>query len=256
MARIPIGLQLYTLREDTERDMAGTLRRVAALGYESVEFAGYGGLPAPQLRAVLAEAGLTAVSAHVPYDRLLNQLEEELFYAKELGLSYLIFPWVEADRIRSEAGLDELIGNLIAIGEQIRKAGLGFCYHNHEFELETVGGELILDRIYRKTDPALLQAELDLFWLKKAGIDPKHYLLSYTGRVRIVHLKDMEAGDEGFFAEVGHGIMDIPALLEAAAEAGVKHLLVEQDICRRSPWESIELSIGYLRQLGAAKPLA
>ncbi|MEO3947687.1 sugar phosphate isomerase/epimerase [Gorillibacterium sp. CAU 1737] len=255
MALLPIGLQLYTLRDYTETDMAGTLRRVAALGFEMVEFAGYGGLSASELNAVLKETGLVPLSAHVPYDQLKQGLDEQIRYAKEIGLGYLIFPYVDPELLKTEEGVASLVRDLTEMGHKIKEAGLDFCYHNHDAELGTVGGELILDRIYRLVEPELLQAELDLYWVKKAGLDPYHYLLSYPGHVPIVHLKDMTDDEEGFFAEVGHGSMDFPALLGAASEAGVRYLLVEQDQCRRSPWESIEMSLNYLRSIGAAKPL-
>jgi len=252
LTKIPVGLQLYTLREETAKDFPGTLAKVAELGYQVVEFAGYGDIPAAEMKQLLADNGLKAVSSHVGYHLLTSDLAGQIAYAKEIGIEYLIIPWFEQEKLQDEAEFMKAVASFRDIAEQVKAAGLTLCYHNHAFEFEKLGGEFILDRLYRELDETLLLAELDLYWVKKAGLDPKEYLLSYAGRVPVIHVKDMAGDEEGFFAEVGQGIIDYPAIFEVAPGAGVKYYLVEQDVCKRPPLESIKISIDYLKSLGIA----
>jgi sugar phosphate isomerase/epimerase len=252
MTKIPVGLQLYTLREETAKDFIGTLQKVADLGYQLVEFAGYGGIPAEKIKTVLDELGLKAFTSHVGYDLLLNDLDNQIAYAKTVGIQYLVCPWFEADKLKNKEEFSVVMENFKRIGQKIREAGLTFAYHNHDFEFVKVDGEYILDRMYNSLEPELLQAELDLYWVKKGGLDPKEYLLSYKGRVPVIHVKDMAGDEEGFFAEVGQGIIDFPAIFEVAEEVGVKYYIVEQDACKRPPLESVKMSIDYLKSIGIA----
>ncbi|MCL6457795.1 MAG: sugar phosphate isomerase/epimerase [Gorillibacterium sp.] len=252
MTKIPVGLQLYTLRDETAKDFPGTLKKVAELGFQVVEFAGYGGIPATEMKQLLDELGLKAISSHVGYDLLLGDLEGQIAYAKEIGIEYLVLPWFEQEKLQEESEYKVAVASFRTIAEKVTEAGLTFLYHNHAFEFAKLGGEFILDRLYREIDESVLKAELDLYWVKKAGLDPKEYLLSYKGRVPIIHVKDMAGDEEGFFAEVGQGIIDYPAIFEVAPSAGVKYYLVEQDVCKRPALESIKMSIDYLKSIGIA----
>ncbi|WP_059105967.1 sugar phosphate isomerase/epimerase family protein [Shouchella shacheensis] len=246
MGKLPIGLQLYTLRNETEEDFAGTLQKVKDIGYEGVEFAGFGGYSASELKELLASIGLQAFSSHVPLQTLRDDLEETIRYHKEAGIHYIICPFLDESE-RSEYEL--LAATLDEIGGTCREAGLTFCYHNHDFEFERVDGEYALDLIMNHTMPANVSLELDTYWAERAGVNAPGYSKSYTGRLPLVHIKDLKSKDNPTFAEVGEGILDISVIIAAAEEAGANYLIVEQDLCERSPLESIEISYKNLQRI-------
>lgn len=253
MANIPVGLQLYTLREETKNDFLGTLKQVAALGYQVVEFAGYGGIPAPEMKRALDSLGLRTLSSHVGIGQLDAELEQQIAYSLEIGAQYIVCPWLPEEELKDEAKFQALMDKFRSIGEACRKNGLTFAYHNHAFEFaRTDDGRYILDKMYDSVDASLMKAELDLYWVKKGGLDPKSYLLNYKGRAPLVHVKDMAGDAEGFFAEVGQGIIDYPSIFAIAEEVGVECYIVEQDVCKRPPLESVKMSIDYLKSIGIA----
>ncbi|NDI36554.1 sugar phosphate isomerase/epimerase family protein [Chengkuizengella sediminis] len=251
---IPVGLQLYTLREETEKDFVGTLKAVADMGYQAVEFAGYGGIEAKEMKKVLNDLGLSAPSSHVPIELLLTQLEEQIQYSVEIEAKYIVCPYLDAGTyLRGEQNLKNTLINFQKIALKCKENGLQFAYHNHDFEFEkSVDGKYILDHIYQSVEADLLVAELDLFWVKKAGLDPIQYLSSLKNRCPIIHVKDMTNDNRKTFAEVGHGIIDYPSIFEMAEQMGIKYYIVEQDVCERSPLESVKMSIDYLKSIGIA----
>jgi sugar phosphate isomerase/epimerase len=258
MAKIPVGLQLYTLRDDTSKDFIGTLKKVADMGYKVVEFAGYGDIPAKEMRKVLDDLGLEASSSHVGLpltepDKLKSQLSEQIEYNLEIGSKYIFTPWAPVEQMKTEEALQNFIDTLRGIGQEVNRNGLQYGYHNHAFEfVKRADGKYILDWMYESVDADTMLAELDLYWVKKGGLDPKQYLLSYKGRVPVIHVKDMTADERAFFAEVGQGIIDYPSIFSVAEEAGVKYYIVEQDQCERPPLESVKMSIDYLKSIGIA----
>ncbi|MFW6308684.1 MAG: sugar phosphate isomerase/epimerase family protein [bacterium] len=246
---IPVALQLYTVREETEKDFKGTLSKVAEIGYKGVEFAGYGGLSASELKKLLDDLGLKAAGSHVPYPAIDSDLDRVIQYNLEIDNKYISIPYMEFE------GKEEFIKTaeeLNKAGEKCKEAGIQLCYHNHNQEFEVFDGTYGLDLLYQNSDAQNLQVEIDTFWAKYAGVDPVEYINKYSGRIPLVHLKDMEANEEKDFAEVGEGIMDIESIAQAAEKAGAKWLIVEQDQCKRSPLESIEISFNNLKKMGLA----
>lgn len=253
MGRIPVGLQLYTLREETAKDFMGTLERVAEMGYQAVEFAGYGGIDAKEMRRALDNLGLKAPSSHVGLHLLEKDLQKEIDYALEVGIQYIICPYLNAEEKLSRETFEETMESFARIGEACRSQGIQFGYHNHAFEFErTSDGQYVLDKMFQSVPAEYMTAELDLYWVMKAGLDPAAYFQQYKGRCPLVHVKDMTADERGFFAEVGHGIINYPAIFELAQEVGVQYYIVEQDQCERPPLESVKMSIDYLRSIGIA----
>jgi len=247
MKRIPIAVQMYTLREDSEKDFAGTLKKVAQLGYEGVELAGYYGMPVKEVKALLDHLDLKAVSNHVPLVELENNLAQVIENQKILDSQYVVCPYIMPD-CRSEEDYQTLILLLDQIGEACRKEGITLCYHNHDFELERLAdGRQVLKAIFDDTKPANVKGEPDIYWLTKAGEKPVEWLKRYVNRTPLVHLKDMTTDEEQFFAELGTGGVDLDAVLAVGEETGVEWWIVEQDVCRRSPLESIEISLNYLQ---------
>lgn len=240
---------MYTLREESEKDFAGTLKRVAELGYDGVEFAGYGGLTVNEVKVLLDEFGLRATASHVPLEELENNLYQVIEEQKILESRYVVCPYLQPER-RSIEDYKALISFLDRAGELCRREGITLCYHNHDFELERLSnGRSILEAIFVKTSANNVKAELDVYWLAKAGENPVEWMNRYKNRTPLIHLKDMTTDDEQFFAELGTGCVDIEAVLKIGEESGVHWWIVEQDFSRRTPFESIEISINYLKSV-------
>ncbi|MBB6053503.1 sugar phosphate isomerase/epimerase family protein [Armatimonas rosea] len=249
MAKIPICLQMYTVRDDAQRDLAGTLATVASLGYAGVELAGYSGKTAQEYKALLDSHGLRAIGAHVGVDQVTGKIDQTIEEAKLFGYNYVIVPWIGKPYTESLEGYRTLGAELSAVAEQYTAAGLTLCYHNHAFEFDLLEGDKTgLDVLFESAPR--VQAELDTFWIKKGCQDIPEYLTRLSGRVPLVHLKDMDA--EGNFAPVGTGTVDYPALFAAAEAAGVAYYMVEQDSCQAplTPLESIKVSMENLKAWG------
>ncbi len=252
MSQLPVALQMYTVRDVAERDFLGTLRQVAQIGYAGVELAGTGGLSAPELKAALADLGLVAVGSHTPLHVLESDLADVIEFHQAIGCPHVIVPWVPLERRQTLDGWRQVAASLNRIGREVRQAGLYLCYHNHAFEFEPFDGKFALDWLYELTDPDLVKAELDTYWMQYAGQDPAAYIRKYADRVGLLHLKDMEPGDERMFAEVGEGVLDWPAIFQAAEASAVRWYVVEQDRCRRPSVESARLSFENLKKMGKA----
>jgi sugar phosphate isomerase/epimerase len=222
-----IGIQLYTVRGPMVEDVRGTLARLAEIGYREVEFAGYFGYSPAEIRGMLDEFGLASPSAHVPIEMLRGDVIQVIDTLVEIGHEYLVVPWLNPeersslDKYRAHA---ELFNQ---VSEQCAAAGLGFAYHNHEFEFEPIDGILPIDLLLDETDPKLVQIELDLYWITLAGADPFAYFERHPGRFPLCHVKDMAA--DGSMTDVGTGQIDFAALFAASERAGFKHYYVERD---------------------------
>jgi sugar phosphate isomerase/epimerase len=240
--KLPISLELYTLRNETSTDFMGTLEKVAQMGYKGVEFAGFGDIPADKMNEALIRLGLEATGSHTGKDELADNLDKVIEYNLEIGNKYVVLPY---DKQNTKAEWLEEIRKYSLIGKKLKKNGLQFCYHNHAHEFVKYDGEYIFDTIYKNTDKDILKAEIDTYWVYHAGLSPVEYIRKYSNRCPLLHLKDMRPGDRDT-AEVGEGIMDIGAIIKAAEETGVKWLIVEQDNCLRPPLESVKISIGNL----------
>lgn len=252
MPNIPVALQLYTLRDLTEVDYAGTLRKVAQLGYAGVELAGYGGLSAPDMKALLDDLQLKPAGSHVSIDAMKENLSEVIDYQLAIGNNFLVCPWIDVANPTNAADWIEVAALLTKIGQQCKRQGITLCYHNHDFEFATADGQCGLDLLYANSQPEALQAELDLHWVKKGGQDPVDYINKLSGRLPLVHLKDMADDAEAGFSEVGNGILDWPAIFAATAAAGTQWHIVEQDTCKRPCLESVEISLRNLQIWGIA----
>jgi sugar phosphate isomerase/epimerase len=248
-AKMPIALQLYTLRTETEKDFIGTLKKVAGLGYQGVEFAGYGDLPADELKDVLKELGMVPVNSHVSIDKMEKDLEGELSYALNLGLKDITVPYLPEDRRKDKASWLAVAKELQELGTQFKDAGINLHYHNHAFEFEVFDDKYGMDILMDNTDPQVVKLEVDTFWVQYAGLDPVKYLKGLSGRITMVHLKDMVKDEEPPFAEVGEGCMDIPRIIKVSKEIGAQWGIVEQDLCKRPPLESAKLSIENLKDM-------
>lgn len=247
---IPIAVQLYTLREETEKDFIGTLKKVAEIGYKGVEFAGFGGFKASELKAILNNLGLKPAGAHIGMDELNNNLNEVITYNLELGNSYIVCPYAsyenKEDYINMAAELDR-------IGKKLQSNGLQLCYHNHAHEFASFNGEYGLDLIYNGTTAESLKAEVDTYWVAYAGLDPVQYLNKYALRTPLVHIKDMDNSQNRDFTEIGNGILDIKAIAKQAIVNEAHWIIVEQDVCKRPALESVKISFENLKKMDLIK---
>jgi sugar phosphate isomerase/epimerase len=247
MRREQIALQMYTVRENAGRDMLGTLRQLFEMGYRAVEFAGYGGLSATELRAVLDEYGLRAVGAHVPFEEW-TEPERVLADLHILGCSHAAVPMMSPEHRESEAAVARVAEELNRLGEACEREGVAFSYHNHDFEFAPLGDATAWDVLMRETDPRLVGLELDVNWARYAGVDPEPLIRDLADRISLLHLKDMAPDDERSDALVGEGTMPWNELLAAGEAAGVDWYIVEQDH-PRDALEDIRRSLRNLERM-------
>lgn len=251
MRKMGIGLQMYTLRDETAQDFRGTLRKVAELGYEGVEFAGYGDIPAEEMKTLLQELGLKAIGSHVGIELLREDLQKEIDYLKTIGAKYMMCPYVAPEDREDAEGWKNLFAFLEEVGAEARKQGLIFGYHNHAFEFEAeVDGEFVFDAMYSTTSPDAVQVEMDVCWVQFAGQDPLAYIPKYAGRLPLLHLKDFSKDADGNMQtlELSQGSVDLPAVIKAASDAGTEWLIVEQDVCQNPPLQSVSNSLNWLKE--------
>lgn len=242
----PISVQMYTLREECEKDFIGTLERVAGLGFDGVEFAGYYDVDPADLKKELDRLGLRASGSHFPLKPLEENFEANLKAQKTLGSRYLIVAY-PLDRMEREEEYTELAAKLNKMGKRCREEGITLCYHNHDFELKEFGNRTGLDILLQETNPEYVQAEPDVYWITYAGKDPKEWMTAYNGRTPLVHLKDMTKDNARTFAPLGKGTINLKNVIELEEEAGVEWWVIEQDECEGSPLDSIQISIEYLK---------
>lgn len=244
---LPIAIQLWSVRDAVEKDFADTLRKIAEMGYEGVEFAGYGGLTSRELKKILDELGLKVCGSHVAIGVLMDDLEEVIRYNLEIGNKYIICPFAQYE---SKEDFEAMAVKLNDIAKKCKEHGLIVGYHNHAHEFKEFDGEYGLDILLNNTDKELVKAEIDTYWVEYAGVDSVSYLAKHSGRCDLVHIKDMEIVDgQKRSTEVGSGILNIPAIVEAAEKQGAKWLVVEQEYFTKPSLESVKIGYNYLNKV-------
>jgi sugar phosphate isomerase/epimerase len=224
---LEIGVNLYSARNAMEKDPDGTLAAIAGARYHNVELAGYYGLDATAFHNLLTKHGLQAVSAHVPIVRFDNELETVIAEAKQFGLHSLVVPWLSPEQRQADF-LRELPIMLNTWGKAVVQAGMRLAYHNHDFEYQIeVDGKLLMHLLEADAHPDFVDFEPDLYWIAEAGHDPVAELRRLHPRVRLVHAKDRAT--DGSIANVGGGVIDWPAVINAAKDQMVDYLIVEHD---------------------------
>jgi sugar phosphate isomerase/epimerase len=248
---LPIGLQLYTVRDALKRDFEGSLRQLAAAGYTHVETAGLP-QPAAKVRELLDSLGMKACGAHVGLDQLEKDLPAVIDEARTLGYRTVACPWV-GDEWRTAAGYRKLAGVLDAIGRQLADAGLQLAYHNHDFEFAKLPDSSTgMDILFGETDPELVHSELDLYWVRYADHDPAAWMTRLAGRIPLIHIKDMtRIGSDKKMTEVGTGVIDYAALARLAPTVGVQYMVIEQDggWIDNDPIKSATISLANFRKI-------
>lgn len=256
MKRPGIAAQVYSVREAAERDFAGTMAALRECGYEGVELAGLYGLCPEEVRDCLKGQGLEAVSAHVPYDAFVRDMEGTIGAYRTIGCGYIGIPYLPKERHCGGGLYQETCDFLRGISRRCAAQGMVLLYHNHTFEFErTDQGIFLFDELFGALSPEELQVELDVCWAKVGGVEPVAYLEKYRNRCPVVHMKDFRRAEDAVeLAALGEGGQDIPAIARAAAECGAAWLVVEQDDHPHGiPMENMRISCQCLREVWQEK---
>jgi sugar phosphate isomerase/epimerase len=253
---LPLGVQLYTVRNQAEGDLPKVLQNIHAIGYEEVET--YWNVythPAPELRRMIHDAGLRVPSGHFDYDGLSDKFD----YAKQLGVQWMVCPMLPKSQWTSIDGFHTAAKQFNVWGKRAKEMGMRFAFHNHDYEFQNFGGKQTgYDVLLNETDPSLVFFEMDCYWITQAGLDPVTMLHRLGKRVRMIHLKDRKPGfppshdmdaSSSHFTEVGHGGIQWKPMIETARSMGIEHYFVEQDESDINPVESITESYKYLRSI-------
>lgn len=266
-----LGLQLYSVRDEMEKDFFGTLQKVKAMGYEGGELAGYFSYTPEEVKDMFAKAGLEPISAHVSYNELISGIEKTVKNYKLIGCKYIAIPHLPEELRYGKEAYTEVVENIKKIGKVCNENGIVLMYHNHDFEFEkTTDGEYVLDALYNEVSSDLLKTEIDTCWVNVAGVNPCEYVEKYTGRAPVVHLKDffgernanmyeligvdskkVEKKNNFEFRPLGYGKQDIQAIVDSAKKAGAKWLIAEQDSPSMglTSLESVQKSADYMKTI-------
>ncbi|MHB9031193.1 MAG: sugar phosphate isomerase/epimerase family protein [Candidatus Latescibacterota bacterium] len=246
----PVALQLYTVRELAGKDFTGTLEKVAKIGYDGVEFAGYGGLSAKEMKQRLDDLGLKCAGTHEGFESLEKNLAEVIDYNREIGNKFLVCPSMPGEwRDKGADGFRAFGQRMNAIGEQANKAGMRLCYHNHSFEFKKENDKYLIEYLFEAVDPKLVGAEVDVYWVQHGGEDPASFIRRHAGRCPLIHMKDMAKDASHGFAPVGTGILDNKAIIRASRDAKAEWFTVEQDSSKQPILGEIETSLKNMREL-------
>lgn len=242
-----IGIQLYTVRDQMKADFEGTLARVAEIGYKEVEFAGYFNHSPADVKAILDHHGLSAPSTHIAFEND-DQWKTALDTAKMIGHEYIVMPWIPAERRKTLDDWKNFAQVFNRAAQMAHDAGIQFAYHNHDFEFPKLDGQVPYDVLLQNTDPKLVQLEIDLYWITKAGQDPLAYFSRWPGRIPLVHVKDSAGPPEHKMVDVGQGKIDWKRIFAKREQAGIKHFFVEHDQPPQ-PFADIAVSFNNLKSL-------
>ncbi|MGQ9524520.1 MAG: sugar phosphate isomerase/epimerase family protein [Armatimonadota bacterium] len=252
MSQTRLAAQMYTLREltRTPADIAETMKKVSAIGYRAVQLSALGEIDTRKLKTILDGEGLQVCATHVGYERLRDDLPAVIEEHLLLGCRHIAIGSMPGE-FRSEEGYVRFAREASEVAAKLAEAGFVFGYHNHSFELERYGSRTGLDILFEESDPNVFTMEIDTYWIQHGGGDPAAWIRRAVGRIPLVHLKDMGIVDgKQVMAEVGEGNLNWPAILEACRASGVEWYIVEQDTCRRDPFESLAISLRNLQGMG------
>ncbi len=276
MKKAFVGYQVYSAREDAAKDLLGVLKQIAAMGYDGVEFAGFYGHTAEEVKAMLDETGLVAISGHQAIPATVEEMFSTIAFYKTIGCKFLAVPYLEESKRPGADGFAKTLCQIYKFGKLCQEAGIQLLYHNHDFEFVKLSGEYGFDFIYDAIPEDILKTEIDCCWVKYSGEDPAAYIRKYSGRAPIVHLKDfvgVKKGDKSPYAlisadgsgnddakadkdvefefrPVGYGCQDVASLINAGLEAGAGWFIVEQDQWyNRTALEAAKMSIDTIKKL-------
>jgi sugar phosphate isomerase/epimerase len=252
-----IGLQLYSIRNEVKQDLKGTLQKIRSMGIRELEGGETYGMGVDAFTSMIHEMGFKMVGIGVDYDALTKDLGPVIEQAKKMGATYVICFWIGHNGDEFGMGdVEEAAKRFNNAGKIFKAAGLEFCYHIHGYEFRPSKNGTLFDDLMAKTDPALVGIELDVYWAKQGCADPVALINRYPSRIKMLHLKDREIGmkcdnkghaDEETNVVLGNGDVNIPAVMQAAKKAGVKHYFIEDESSR--VMKQLPLSIANLKKL-------
>ena len=244
-----VGVQLYSVRKEMLEDAAGTLKKLATIGYKEIESArsqkgNYYGLSPKEIKTVTGDLGIILRSGHTGID---NNWQRSIDAAAEAGQEYLICSSLPSNG-QTVANYQKVAEQFNQAGEQCKKANIKFGYHNHDYEFEKQDGKILYDILLERTDTNLVVMELDLGWVVVTGNKPEDYFNRFKGRFPLWHLKDMDVARK-HSTEFGKGQLDIKGMLKLAKQSGMKHFFVEQEEYTSTALESLQQDFDYLRNI-------
>lgn len=254
-----VGLQLFTIRADMAKDMDVALKEVKKMGYNYVEFSRFFDYTAEEIRAMLDKYQLECFSVHQHLAVYEEKGEEIIEFIKTLGAKYWVIPKLTTDRHKGSAVWEQTKKSIAELSKVLKKHGIILAYHNHEHEFNCYEGKYLLDWLFEEVPTEILQPQLDLCWVKYAGVDPVEYIRKYSGKMDTIHFRDFTAesfdgnleleyrSSNGFKSKpVGYGVQDFVSIVAAAKNAGVKYAIVEAD---GPTLEDARLSLDYLKSI-------
>ena len=265
--RLPIAIQLYSVRNSMQKDAEGTLAALKNMGYDGVEFAGFYGKSAKELRNICDNLGLVPISAHMVYTALRDEIDEKIEDFVTLGVKYVAISYMQLDFHKGGAEHDGVYENIKAMSAKLRKNGIQLLYHNHSFEMCEIDGKRAHDWLFEAMSESELQPEIDTAWIELETGEAEQYIRKFKNRCDLVHVKSYY-GKDGFdelihdpnqikprdtfdFCNFKVGRLDVPRIVNAAKESGAKWLVVEQDRedAELTELESAKINIDVLRAL-------
>ncbi len=247
-----IGIQLYTLRDQVADDFKGTLEKLAKIGYNSIEAAGYSdrmfyGFTPKEYKNIVTNLGLNPQSTHcgINTENASQVIDDTL----EAGMKYLVLPSIPAQKRKSADDYRRVAEEFNKIGEQCKSAGLLFAYHNHSHEFKQIDGVIPYNLLLENTDSDAVAFQLDIYWMVYGGYDPVDYFNAYPGRFKLWHIKDMDRSDDKGSTEIGQGTIDFEKLFRLKDKAGLLDFYVEQEAFKIPPFDSVKISFDYLNKL-------
>lgn len=245
MPSLPVALQLWSVRDDMNRDFAATVAEVGRIGYAGVELAGYGNLGPAGAKIAVESAGLKVAGMHVGIAALRSDPDKVVGEARLFATRHVIVPWWQPAEFVSAGAVEKIAEELNEIGARLRASGLQLSYHNHAAEFQRLDGRTIFDLLLGASEPRNLTAELDVYWSHSAGCPPEKFLRDHGARVKLVHLKDE--------TELGGGPVDFAPVFAAIDAIGsVEWLIVEQEKYRHAPLVSVRHCFEQLQRWGRA----
>jgi sugar phosphate isomerase/epimerase len=246
-----IALQLYTVRDQAKKDLAGTLKKVREIGFECVQWSGMPNLPAEKIRESLDAAGLKAIAAHVGVEAFEKNFDESVRFWKTVGVKDVAPGGMMNDCKKDLEGWLRGAKRLDTLGAKLREVGMRLSYHNHSWEFEKFPADprCKIDILMEVTRPENLYSELDTAWAFHAGYDPAAFLRKYKGRFKCIHAKDIMKADKKGKAKLmplGQGSEDWKDIFAAGHETGVEWFIYEQDNGEGSPFDYARQSFEFM----------
>jgi sugar phosphate isomerase/epimerase len=253
-----IGLQLYTLRNEVSKDLKSTIARIAQVGYKNVETFGYSngkffGLSTTDFAAIFAQNNLSTPSGHYNLPDYLSKgdmddLKRTVEDSKAMKHDFFVVPYLPDNLRTSLDDYKRLADRLNKASEVVKNAGMRLAYHNHNFEFKDWGdGKTGFDILLTQTDHQMVNFEMDMFWVSKAGVDPIKLIQANPGRFKMWHIKDMDSTPDKSFTEVGTGVINYKEIFKYSKLSGMEHFFVEQDQIKIDPYVSIAKSLEYIK---------